>query len=97
MVIVLIILDQIAKYFAYMVKPDFDILGSFLRIQYIENTGTIFGLFENSNYIFMALAIILCILLAVYMRNNIEKKSYKEKLFMLILAGSRICCRFYIT
>ena len=87
MIFLLIMLDQIAKYFAYTIKPDFDILGNFLRLQYIENTGTIFGLLENSNYIFMALAIVLCVLIALYMKKNVEKKSVKEKAFMLILAG----------
>lgn len=87
MIFLLIILDQIAKHIAYAVKPDFSILGDFLRIQYIQNTGTIFGLFENSNYIFLILAFVLCVLIAVYMRKNIEKKSFKEKAFLLILAG----------
>ena len=87
MIFLLILLDQIAKYFAYTTRPDLDILGNFLRLQYIENTGTIFGLFENSNIIFLILAITLCIILAIYMRKYVEKKSQKEKVFLLILAG----------
>lgn len=87
MIIFLIFIDQLSKYFAYKLQPNFDVLGNFLRIQYIGNTGTIFGLFENSNYIFMALAVILCIAIIVYMRKNVEKKSIKEKVFILILTG----------
>ena len=87
MIFLLILLDQITKYFAYTTRPDLDILGNFLRLQYIENTGTIFGLFENSNIIFLILAITLCIIIAIYMRKNVEKKSLKEKVFLLILAG----------
>lgn len=87
LIFLLIIIDQLTKYFAYAYKPSLNILGDFFRLQYIENTGTIFGLFENSNYIFVALAIILCIIILIYMKKNIEKNSIKEKAFMLILAG----------
>lgn len=87
MMIVLIVLDQLAKFFAYKNRPNFDLIGNFLRIHYIENTGTIFGLFENSNLIFLVLAIILCIAVIFYMKKNIERKSMKSKVFGLILAG----------
>lgn len=86
-IVLLIIIDQITKFFAYSKQPDFDIFGDFLRIQYIKNTGTIFGLFENSNYIFLILAAILCIIIAIYMKKKITRESMEEKLFMLILAG----------
>jgi len=87
MIILLMLIDQLTKYFANTIKPNFDVLGDFLRIQYIENTGTIFGLFENSNDIWIVFAIILCILIAIYMKNKVDKKSFKERVFMLILAG----------
>lgn len=87
LITLLIVLDQLTKYFANVYKPSFEILGDFFKIQYIENTGTIFGLFENSNFIFMALAIILCIIIVFYMKKNIEKNSIKEKTFLIILAG----------
>ena len=83
----LIVLDQLTKYFAITAKPDFDVIGNFLRLQYIENTGTIFGLFEDANVIFLVIAIILCFLIGWYMKENVEKKTLKEKAFMLILAG----------
>ena len=87
MMVILIVLDQITKFFANSIKPSFKIIGDFLEIQYIENTGTIFGLLENSNYVFMVLAIFLCVAISLYMKKNIEKKSLKEKYFYLILAG----------
>lgn len=87
MTILLVILDQITKWLAYIYKPDFDVFGNFLRVDYIENTGTIFGLLENSNFIFMILSIILCIVIAVYMKLKVPKRSAMEKFFALILAG----------
>lgn len=87
MAILLVILDQITKWFAYIYKPDFDVFGNLLRVDYIENTGTIFGLLENSNFIFMILSIILCIVIAIYMKLKVPKRSTMEKFFALILAG----------
>ena len=83
----LIVIDQITKYFANIYKPSLDIIGDFFKVQYIENTGTIFGLLENSNYLFVVLAIILCVAIVFYMKKNVEKNSVKEKAFVLILAG----------
>ena len=83
----LIIIDQITKYFAHIYKPSFDIIEDLFKLQYIENTGTIFGLLENSNYLFMMLATVLCIVIIIYIKKNVEKNSLKEKAFMLILAG----------
>ena len=88
MIVLLVILDQIIKYFAFINRPDFDVLGNFLRIQYIENTGTIFGLLENSNFIFMILSIILCIVIAIYMKLKVPKRTYKEKGFLQTAFGT---------
>ena len=87
MIVLLVILDQVSKWFAFQYKPSFDVIGEFLRIQYIENTGTIFGLLENSNFIFMILSFVLCFIIAIYMKLKVPKKSYKEKCFTLILTG----------
>ena len=87
MILLLIVFDQLTKAYASTTKPSFSIIGDFLRIQYIENTGTIFGLFEGANYVFMVLAIILCIFISIYMKKNLERKSTKSKLLMLVLTG----------
>lgn len=87
MIVLLVVLDQLAKYFAVQYKPSFSILGDFLGIHYLENTGTIFGLLENSNFVFMILSIILCFIIAIYMKKKVPKKSFQEKCFLLILAG----------
>lgn len=87
MIVLLILLDQFTKYIAYTQKPDFDIIGDFLRMQYIGNTGTIFGLFENANFFFMVLAMILCVVIVIYLRKSVSPQSGKAKALWLILAG----------
>lgn len=87
MIILLVIIDQLTKLYIYNAKPSFNIIGNFFRVQYTQNTGTIFGLFENSNLIFIFLAITLCFIIAFYMKKNVPKKSLQEKGFLLILSG----------
>lgn len=87
MILLLIFLDQLSKYFAYDAKPSFSVIGNILRIDYIQNTGTIFGLLENSNIVFIVLAFVLCIVICMYMKYKIEKKSITYKCLKLILAG----------
>ena len=79
MTVLLLILDQLTKWYAVVKKPSFDVLGNFFRIHYTENTGTIFGLFEGTNLIFIVLSVILCFVIAVYMKKEIPKRSFKEK------------------
>lgn len=87
MIVLLVLLDQLTKLYIYNIKPSFDIIDNFLRLQYTQNTGTIFGLFENSNLIFILLAITLCIIIALYVKKNVKHKSLQEKGFLLILSG----------
>lgn len=87
MTVLLLIIDQLTKWYAVAKKPSFDVLGNFFRIHYTENTGTIFGLFEGTNLIFIVLSVILCFVIAVYMKKEIPKRSFKEKCFALILTG----------
>lgn len=87
MIILLVIIDQLLKLYISNIKPNFDVIGSFLRIHYTQNTGTIFGLFENSNLFFIVLAVALCVIIALYVKKNVKRKSLQEKGFMLILAG----------
>ena len=87
MIIIRMLLDQITKIFANIYKPNIDIIPDFFSIQYIENTGTIFGLLKNSNYLFAILSFIVCIIIALYMKKKVTKKTFEEKVLMLVLAG----------
>lgn len=87
MILVLILLDQFTKYFANVNQPNFNIIGHFLRIQYSENTGTIFGLFPNSNWLFLLLSMLLCVIIALYIHKSLSQKDGKRAGMILILAG----------
>ena len=58
-IVSLIIIDQLSKWFANMYKPSFDVIGDFLQIQYTENTGTRLGLMQKTNAMCIGLGIVL--------------------------------------
>ena len=87
MIIILLVIDQLIKWAAIHFKPSFELLGDILKIDYVENTGTIFGFLEGNNTFFIVLAIILCLALSLFMKKYVIRKTFKEKSYMLILSG----------
>lgn len=86
-IISLVIIDQISKWLANIYKPSFSVFGDFLQIKYTQNTGTIFGLMQGTNTIFIVLGIALCVIIGIYMKCKVPRESTTEKCFNLILAG----------
>lgn len=87
MIVILVVIDQIIKWAVVQWKPCFNLLGDILKIDYSENTGTIFGMFEGKNMEFMIIAAVLCVMLALFMRKFVPRRTFKEKCYMLILSG----------
>ena len=51
--IFMVIIDQLLKYYIYTNRPQIVLIQNWLGITYAENTGTVFGLAQGSNIIFM--------------------------------------------
>ena len=86
-VIILIIIDQIIKFFiAKYYINDIIIINNFLKLTYLTNTGAALGILSN-NMIFL---IIISILLIWYVLKEIIKSSNKlnKVSLLLILSGA---------
>lgn len=86
MALILILLDQFAKYFFCENQVDINIIVDLVKLQYTENNSMLF--FENLNFLSIIFTSIFCIALTLYMRKKVKKKSYSEKFFLLILMGA---------
>ena len=75
----LVIADQITKYLSQTYRKDFGIL----EFTYLENTGTMFGLFQNNNWFFVLFSIIAIVALYYY------REEFKDQplFLMFIISG----------
>lgn len=85
--IIMILIDQLIKYYIYINKPQIVILPKWLEITYAENTGTLFGMAQGSNLILIILALIILSLILYIIFKKTKKYSFDRKLWQLILAG----------
>lgn len=84
--IILLILDQISKYFIYLIKPNIELIPNLLSISYVENTGIAFGIFNNINIGIIYIISFLGIAVTLYLLKT-EKDLAKRNYIYVILAG----------
>lgn len=64
-----IFLDQMTKYLAVVHlkdQPAFVLIDGVFELQYLENRGAAFGMMQNMQYFFVAGAVIICIVIALF-------------------------------
>ena len=65
-----IVLDQVTKLLAVNFlkgEPSVNIIGSFLRLSYVENTGMAFGMMKNARWLFMTVSVLAILAMLVYL------------------------------
>ena len=86
-VFLLILLDQVIKYFAYQNRTYTTLIPKWLEIQYIQNTGTIFGFAEGQNSAFIILSICILLLLTIIFFMTTKRYDKIRFCWKMILAG----------
>lgn len=90
--LIAIILDQLTKYLAIIYlkgKPQIILINNWLHLNYVENSGAAFGIFQNGTIIFILLTILIIFGVIFYLLkygNNIG--SYFKFFLVIILAGA---------
>jgi signal peptidase II len=92
--IVLIALDQVTKFLAIeYIKPmnSLTVIPGIFKLTYVENQGIAFGLFQGGRWIFVGVAIIILIGIAVYYARLPKTKEYRfVKILLIIIAAGAI-------
>lgn len=87
---VLVIIDQIIKYFisAYL-QPvgSVSVIGNIFSLTYVENKGVAFGMFSDMRWIFVALTSILLLIIIFYMFKKRPKGKFFYVCAALIIGG----------
>ncbi len=89
---VLIILDQVTKYFAvnYLKGNESKVLiDKFLELTYVENRGAAFGILQGRSIFFIIITITVCSFIVYYMLKNYHTTSTLMKLSLsFVVAGA---------
>lgn len=83
----LIIIDQITKYFATKLVNTKVIIKGLLNFTYVENRGAVFGIMQGSNYIMAILSAIICASLIIYLVRIIKEGKTPSVGFYMVIAG----------
>ena len=87
---VLVIIDQIIKYFisAYL-QPvgSVSVIDNIFSLTYVENKGVAFGMFSDMRWIFVALTLILLVIIIFYMFKKRPKGKFFYVCAALIIGG----------
>ena len=82
-----LLIDQILKYIVVASNCDFTIIPKYFNLIYVQNTGGVYGIFEDSNIAFCIVSAIVLMILFMYSKNITKDNKLKKVLWQLILAG----------
>ena len=85
--LITLIIDQIIKYIVVASNCSISIIPNIFNLIYVKNTGGVYGIFQNSNFIFTMISIVVLIILFIYSKNITKDNKTKQALWQLILAG----------
>ncbi len=89
----IVFLDQLSKilikYFLFPYEK-VNIIGSFLRFTYIENSGIAFGINTSEYHIYITILTIIAIFIFIYYFINLKNGNYYEKVGLSFIIGGAI-------
>lgn len=91
-VAILVILDQITKFWArtVLINKDIIVADGIFRFHYLENTGAAFGIFKDKVFIFVLLTLIVLAFIGFYYGRLPQGKRYLplHVLFIMLFSGA---------
>lgn len=91
MIIVIIAIDQVTKYFAKSyLYPDKakDFIKGFIEFRYAENTGMAFSMFSGARWLFVAITAVVVIACIVYMFKKAQNNLWLYWTIGVLVAGA---------
>lgn len=82
--LVTIVLDQLAKYLAAAMKPEWDF--GFLSIHFVQNTGAGFGILKGQMAMLAVISTVV-MMAVIFYYNKIPQEKWAQAIFGLFLGG----------
>lgn len=93
-ILVLILIDQITKYFAVIKlkgQNPLEIISGVFELHYLENRGAAFGILQGKKTFFIISTVIIVILLiCLYLRLPVEKRFHFMRLILILFISGAI-------
>lgn len=91
LIAVIIIIDQIIKYFVYTcLRPigSVEVIPNVFSLTYVENRGAAFGILDNARWVFIVFTIIIsAVFIYVVIKNKINSKMFSASMILIIGGG----------
>lgn len=91
LLIVLIIFDQLTKYFAVIKlknQPSFSLIDGVLEFNYLENKGAAFGMLQNQKIFFVLVALVFLAIIIFVLIKTPQDKKYNILHIILVAIGA---------
>lgn len=91
--VLIVILDQITKYIAVSTlkgNESIHLIGSFLNLTYVENTGAAFGILQNQRWFFILITNAIIVSIFIYAKKSVKKSSKLTLLSLNLIVGGAI-------
>ena len=85
--LIALLIDQIVKYIVVASNCDITIIPKYFNLIYVQNTGGVYGIFENNNIAFCIVSAIVLMILFMCSKNITKDNKLKKALWQFILAG----------
>ena len=94
LIVLLVVLDQVTKYFAVMGlkdKPSIAIIENVFELHYLENRGAAFGMLQGQKIFFVCITIVILAVIAyVFAKMPNEKKYNKLNIALVFIVSGAI-------
>ena len=85
--LIVLIIDQLIKYFVVSTKLNVPLIKNIFNLIYVQNTGGMYGILSDNNKLFIVISIVILIILGGYVFKSVDEKTPRFKIWQIILAG----------
>lgn len=86
--LIVITLDQLSKQFFWHLGRNFDVIGDFVRVTLVRNSGAAFGMFQDGRG-FLVVSSVLASLFIMFLAERLPAKDSARRVFLgMILGGA---------
>lgn len=85
--LIVLIIDQLVKHFVVSTSLNVPIIKNIFNLMYVQNTGGMYGMLTNNNWLFVITSLMILIILCVYLLKSVNRNKPQFVIWQFIIAG----------